>query len=124
MSRTDVMLNIETQYLTDQSDPAQEQFVFSYTITLANNGDQPVQLMSRKWVITDANGKVTEVMGEGVVGKQPLIEPGKTFKYTSGTVLKTPLGLMEGSYSMVNQDGTEWRLAIPVFRLAKPNILH
>ncbi|RUO30164.1 Co2+/Mg2+ efflux protein ApaG [Aliidiomarina sanyensis] len=124
MSRTDVALDVETQYLTDQSEPDQEQFVFSYTITISNKGDQPVQLLSRKWIITDANGKVTEVMGEGVVGKQPRIEPGKTFKYTSGTVLKTPLGLMEGSYAMVNEDGTKWQLSIPVFRLAKPNILH
>ncbi|WP_194757068.1 Co2+/Mg2+ efflux protein ApaG [Aliidiomarina indica] len=125
MSRTiDVELSVETEYLSEQSEPEQDQFVFAYTITIENKSPYPIKLLNRKWVVTDANGKVTEVMGDGVVGKQPRIEPGKSFKYTSGTVLKTPLGHMEGSYGMVNDDGTEWQLPIPLFRLAMPNILH
>lgn len=119
-----VDVTVATEYLSNQSEPGQKQFVFSYTITIKNNGEEPVQLLSRKWEITDADGKTTEVIGEGVVGKQPTIQPGKAFTYTSGTVLRTPIGHMQGSYGMVNPNGEHWELDIPVFTLAKPNILH
>lgn len=119
-----VDVTVATEYLPNQSEPGQKQFVFSYTITIKNNGAEPVQLLSRKWEITDADGKTTEVIGEGVVGKQPTIQPGKAFTYTSGTVLRTPIGHMHGSYGMVSANGEHWNLDIPVFTLAKPNILH
>lgn len=124
MKSYSIDVTIATEYLPDQSEPEQSQFVFAYTITIANHGEETVQLVSRKWEITDADGKTTEVIGDGVVGKQPKIEPGKLFTYTSGTVLKTPVGHMQGSYGMVDQDGQRWTLPIPMFTLAKPNILH
>lgn len=124
MKSYSIDVTIATEYLPDQSEPEQSQFVFAYTITIANHGEETVQLVSRKWEITDADGKTTEVIGDGVVGKQPKIEPGKRFTYTSGTVLKTPVGHMQGSYGMVDQDGQRWTLPIPMFTLAKPNILH
>lgn len=124
MSSNDVHLSIDTQYLESQSDPESDQFVFAYTITITNDSLRRVQLLTREWTISDADGKVTQVNGEGVVGKQPQLEPGESFKYTSGTVLKTPLGSMEGSYGMLWDNGTPWQLQIPTFRLAKPNILH
>ncbi|EGN75271.1 uncharacterized protein affecting Mg2+/Co2+ transport [Idiomarina sp. A28L] len=124
MSTYEVSIQVETEYLEDQSMPEKEQFVFSYTITITNTGDGAVKLLNRKWTVTDANGNTTEVVGEGVVGKKPHIQPGKSFTYTSGTVLKTPLGRMEGSYGMVDDNGQFWDLPIPVFTLAQPNILH
>lgn len=124
MTKLSIMVEVETQYLDAQSDPDQEQFVFAYTITIANRSDQRIQLLTREWTINDADGKVTQVAGDGVVGKQPFIEPGNEFTYTSGTVLTTPLGSMHGQYGMVLDSGQSFAVDIPAFRLAVPNILH
>ncbi len=117
-------ISVTTQYLASQSVPADNQYVFAYTITITNNGTENVQLIDRAWQITDAERKVTRVAGEGVVGQQPKLAPGETFSYTSGTVLATPLGSMQGHYGMVDSKGVSFKVAIPSFRLAVPNILH
>lgn len=119
-----VKISVVTRYLDAQSVPDQQQYVFAYTITIANHGQQPVRLMTRKWEIHDADGKTTHVSGEGVVGQQPWIEPGKAFTYTSGTVLATPLGSMQGHYGLIDEHGHATEVAIPAFRLALPNLLH
>lgn len=124
MAKLSIVVEVETQYLDAQSDPDQEQFVFAYTITIANRSDQRIQLLTREWTINDADGKITQVAGDGVVGKQPFIEPGSDFTYTSGTVLTTPLGSMHGQYGMVLDSGQSFAVDIPAFRLAVPNILH
>ena len=120
----DIKVLARSQYVEEQSNPAQERYVFAYTITIENTGEVAAQLISRHWVITDANGKVEEVRGEGVVGEQPLLVPGETFRYTSGAVLETPLGTMQGSYQMIGHDGTQFDAPIPAFRLAVPHALH
>ena len=112
------------KYLAEQSDEADNRFVFSYTITLTNNGDSTVQLLSRHWIITDGNNQVQEVRGQGVVGEQPVMKPGQSFGYTSGTVLSTPVGTMTGSYQMVAEDGTKFEAPIPQFVLSVPRVLH
>lgn len=119
-----IQIDVETAFLEDQSDPPEERYVFAYTITIHNTGKLPAQLLTRYWRITDANGKIEEVEGEGVVGEQPVIQPGKMHRYSSGAVIETPVGTMEGSYGMVNQEGVGFRAAIPVFRLAVPGILN
>ncbi len=96
-----VNIDVLTTYLPEHSDPEREQYTFAYTITISNNSPLPVQLLSRHWIITDANDAVQEVRGEGVVGEQPVIEPQSAFRYTSGATLETPKGYMEGSYFMV-----------------------
>ena len=119
-------LNITTQvnYLAEQSSEADNRFVFSYTITLTNVGDTTIQLLSRHWVITDANQDVQEVHGQGVVGEQPILKPNQRFEYTSGTVLATQVGTMSGSYQMVAEDGTKFDAPIPQFVLSIPRVLH
>jgi ApaG protein len=119
-------LNITTQvnYLAEQSDEADNRFVFSYTITLTNVSDTPVRLISRHWIITDANRDVQEVRGQGVVGEQPVLKPKQSFEYTSGTVLATQVGTMSGSYQMVAEDGTRFDAPIPQFVLSVPRVLH
>ena len=112
------------KHLADQSDEADDRYVFSYTITLTNGGDSTVQLLSRHWIITDANNHVQEVRGHGVVGEQPVLRPGQSFEYTSGTVLATPVGTMSGSYQMVAEDGTKFDAPIPQFVLSVPRVLH
>lgn len=112
------------RHLAEQSDEADNRYVFSYTITLTNSGDSTVQLLSRHWVITDANSHVQEVRGQGVVGEQPVLRPGQSFEYTSGTVLATPVGTMTGSYQMVAEDGTKFDAPIPQFVLSVPRVLH
>ena len=112
------------RHLAEQSDEADNRFVFSYTITVTNNGQGTVQLLSRHWVITDSNNQVQEVRGQGVVGEQPVIKPGQSFEYTSGTVLSTPVGTMTGSYQMVAEDGTKFEVPIPKFVLSVPRVLH
>lgn len=119
-----VHIEVKTRYLDNQSDPANRQYVFSYTITIANQGDAAVQLMTREWTINDADGKITQVTGDGVVGQQPVIEPGQAFTYTSGTVLTTPLGSMQGRYGFIDNDGTINKVEIAPFRLAVPHLLH
>ena len=117
-------IDIETQYVDEQSEPEKERFVFAYTITIRNKGDIATRLIRRHWIITDGNGNVHEVEGEGVVGEQPHLKPGEGFRYTSGTVLTTPLGSMHGSYKMLADDGREFEAPIPTFTLSIPNTLH
>ena len=113
-----------TQYLAEQSDEAAGRYVFSYTITLRNTGTVAAQLISRHWVITDAQGLVQEVRGLGVVGAQPRLEPGQRFEYTSGAAIATPVGTMKGSYQMLAADGTRFEAPIPQFTLSVPRVLH
>jgi ApaG protein len=119
-----IQIVAQVKYLAEQSDEADNRFVFSYTITLTNNGESTVQLLSRHWIITDANNQVQEVRGQGVVGEQPVIKPGQSFGYTSGTVLSTPVGTMTGSYQMVAEDGAKFDAPIPQFVLSVPRVLH
>lgn len=112
------------EFIPDQSDPGNERYVFAYTMTIRNIGSVPAQLISRHWIITDANEEVQEVRGLGVVGHQPLLKPGESFEYTSGCALNTPVGTMKGSYQMVAEDGTQFEAQIPEFTLAIPRILH
>ena len=123
-ARHKISVEVETDFLNDQSEPRQERFVFSYTITIRNEGEVPARLMTRHWIITDANGKVQEVRGEGVVGEKPYLKPGQGFRYSSGAVLDTPVGSMQGSYQMVADDGVRFDAAISPFRLAMPGVLN
>jgi len=118
-----IRIEVETAYLDEQSEPRERRYVFSYTITIRNEGTVPARLLARHWVITDANGKVQEVRGDGVVGEQPHLKPGQGFRYSSGAVLETPVGAMQGSYQMVTDDGLQFDAPIPAFRLAMPGIL-
>jgi ApaG protein len=117
-------ISVATRYLDDQSEPEQDRFVFAYTIHIRNSGKVPARLLGRHWLITDANGKVQEVHGEGVVGEQPWLRPGEDFEYTSGAVLETDLGTMEGRYDMLADDGTQFDAPIPAFTLTVPRTLH
>lgn len=119
-----IRVEVETAYLDEQSDPRAHRFVFAYTITIRNDGPTPARLLTRHWVITDANGKVQEVTGDGVVGEQPYLKPGQGFRYSSGTVIETPVGAMQGSYQMISDDGCAFDAPIPPFRLAIPGVLH
>src|SRR3979490_1585247 len=118
-----IRVEVETSYIEEQSDPRDKRFVFSYTITIRNEGRVPARLMTRHWIITDANGKVQEVRGDGVVGEQPYLKPGQGFRYSSGAVLETPVGAMQGTYQMVTDDGLRFDAPIAAFRLAMPGIL-
>ena len=118
-----IRVDVETSYLEEQSDPRERKYVFSYTITLRNEGSVPAKLLTRHWIITDANGKVKEVRGDGVVGEQPHLKPGQGFRYSSGAMIETPVGAMQGSYQMVADDGEKFDAPIAPFRLAMPGIL-
>ena len=122
MSSIDV--HVETQYLEEDSSVAENRFVFAYTTTIENRGAAPAQLLDRHWVITDGEGGVQEVRGEGVVGQQPNIPPNRGFRYTSGCVLTTPVGTMHGEYEFVGDDGALFEVPIPVFTLSVPNLVH
>lgn len=115
---------VKAHYLAEQSNPQQSNFVYAYTVTIKNTGKIAAQLISRHWVITDANQTVKDVRGLGVVGEQPLLEPGQQFEYSSGTVLATLTGEMHGSYQVVAVDGTWFEVAIPSFTLDEPRVLH
>ena len=119
-----IRVDVDTSYLEDQSDPKERRYVFSYTITIRNEGSVPARLLTRHWIITDSNGKVQEVRGDGVVGEQPYLKPGQGFRYSSGAVLETPVGAMEGSDQMVADDGEQFDAPIAAFRLAMPGLLH
>ena len=119
-----ISISTRVNYLPEQSDEDDDRFVFSYTITITNSGSVTVKLISRHWIITDADSQVQEVRGSGVVGEQPSLNPGQSFEYTSGTVLSTPVGTMSGSYRMVAEDGTEFDAPIPQFVLSIPRVLH
>jgi len=123
-SQHKIRVEVDTSYLEDQSDPKERRYVFSYTITIRNEGSVPARLLTRHWIITDSNGKVQEVRGEGVVGEQPYLKPGQGFRYSSGAVLETPVGAMQGSYQMVSDDGQQFDAPISPFRLAMPGLLH
>ena len=118
-----IRVDVETSYVDEQSDPNERRFVFSYTITIRNEGAVPARLLKRHWIITDANGKVQEARGDGVVGEQPHLQPGQGFRYTSGAVLETPVGAMQGTYEMIDDDGQHFDAPIQPFRLAMPGIL-
>jgi ApaG protein len=119
-----ININVNTAYLAEQSDPSADRYVFAYTITIANTGTVAAQLISRHWIITDAENVTQEVKGLGVVGEQPLLRPGESFEYTSGTAMATPVGTMRGSYQMVAEDGNKFDAEIPVFTLSMPRVLH
>jgi ApaG protein len=119
-----IRVEVETSYIEEQSDPRDKRFVFSYTITIRNEGRTPARLMTRHWIITDANGNVKETRGDGVVGEQPYLKPGQGFRYSSGAVIETPVGTMQGSYQMVADDGEHFDAPIAPFRLAMPGVLH
>ena len=122
--KCEINIEVATNYIDDQSEPDVDRYVFAYTITISNRGNIPAQLLSRHWVITDANGKVQEVSGDGVVGVQPRLKPGEKFSYSSGAVLETPVGAMQGSYRMEAENGTSFDAPIPPFTLAVPGVLH
>lgn len=119
-----IKIDVATRFLPEQSDPEAHRFVFSYEITITNDHTQPVQLLSRRWVVTDGNEHVQEIEGEGVVGEQPVIQPNHSYQYTSGTVLATHVGSMFGHYNMETAEGDAFQTPIPPFTLARPNALH
>jgi len=119
-----VCVQVQSVYIESQSAPEEDRYVFAYTITIRNLGRMSVQLLGRYWLITNGNGRETEVQGEGVVGEQPHIEPGGEFHYTSGAVLETPMGTMQGHYQMIDSEGETLLVDIPVFRLAIPSHIH
>jgi len=123
-SNLDIEIAVETHYLAKESDPGLDKYVFIYEVKIFNCGNQPLQLLSRHWIITDGNQQVLEVEGSGVVGQQPRIEVGEFYEYTSGTVLETPIGTMHGSYNMVTDEGDSFVADIPEFRLIAPDQLH
>ncbi len=119
-----IQVIVATRFLEDQSIPEDDRYVFAYTIRIENLGEVAAQLVSRHWIITDANGKVEEVRGDGVVGEQPWLQPGGHYEYTSGAVLETGLGTMRGSYQMVAEDGTRFDAMVDPFTLSIPRTLH
>ena len=119
-----VDVDVRSQYIADESDAKSSRYVFAYTVNITNTGDTPAKLISRHWIITDATGSVQEVKGLGVVGEQPHLKPGESFEYTSGTVMETPVGSMEGTYQMLADDQTEFEAQIPAFSLSAPHALH
>lgn len=123
-SGLEIRIEVESQYAEDQSSPEQGQYAFAYRVTIHNMGAVTAQLVSRHWIITDADGEVQEVRGPGVVGEQPVLRPGESFRYVSGAVLPTPVGSMHGSYQMVDEAGQGFDVAIPAFRLAVPTVFH
>ena len=120
----DIRIEVATSYVDDESEPSSDRYVFAYTITISNDGNIAAQLISRHWIITDANGKVQEVNGDGVVGEQPYLNPGEQFRYSSGAVLETPVGAMQGLYRMQADGGVNFDALIAPFTLAVPNLLN
>ncbi len=119
-----ITVTTESYYLPEQSAPEAERYAFGYTITISNTGNTPAKLTHRHWLITDSNGKIEEVHGEGVIGEQPNIAPGKSYKYSSGVVLQTPVGAMQGHYDMVSDDGENFKAHVEPFGLSVPGTLH
>lgn len=122
MNKIDI--KVRPTYIADQSDPVNNHYVFSYTVTIRNNGSDAAKLLTRHWVITDGDGLIQEVKGEGVIGEQPHLKPGEGFQYTSGTFMNTPFGTMHGSYQMISDSGEKFDAEIPSFQLSAPNTLH
>jgi ApaG protein len=123
-SKHQISVQSRVAFVPAQSNAAERRYFFAYTITITNTGSVPAQLISRHWIITDAEGEVQEVKGEGVIGEQPVLQPNQSFQYTSGAAIATPVGTMRGSYQMVAQDGVKFDAAIPEFTLAMPRALH
>ncbi|MBI5919262.1 MAG: Co2+/Mg2+ efflux protein ApaG [Nitrosomonadales bacterium] len=119
-----IAVSTQVRYMAEQSDESCDRYIFSYTITISNLSEETIQLLSRHWIITDANHQIQEVRGKGVVGEQPVLKSRQSFEYTSGTVLPTPVGTMHGSYTMQADDGTRFEIAIPQFVLSVPRVLH
>jgi ApaG protein len=117
-------VTVETDYVQNQSDPDNARYVFAYTITIKNNGSASAKLLRRRWLITDANNKIQEIRGDGVVGRQPHLRPGETFTYSSAAMIETPFGYMQGNYYLISDDGIEFDTDIPAFRLSIPHTLH
>ena len=124
MKSHELTVTVQPRYLADQSDPGKRQYAFAYTIRITNSGSEPAQLISRHWIITDGNQQEQEVRGLGVVGQQPLLQPGESFEYTSGCPLSTPVGTMRGTYHCVGENGMPFEVDIPEFVLAMPRTLH
>ena len=122
--KNNIKVDVVTHYIEEQSNPEKNYFVFAYTITIQNHGQQAAQLLTRHWVITDSNHKVQEVRGDGVVGEQPVLKPGEQFVYTSGTMLETSVGTMKGSYQMESDDGSIFDATVQEFVLSAPRVLH
>jgi len=124
MARYQFNIQVQPQYLEEQSEPEQGRYLFAYTVTIRNTGEVTAQLVSRHWIITDSDGQIEEVRGPGVVGEQPVLKPGQSFQYTSGCPLATPVGSMHGSYQCIAEDGTAFEATIPEFVLSVPRTLH
>ncbi len=122
--RYNIQVSVESHFIEKESNPEQSRYVFAYTVTIVNQGSIPAKLLTRHWVISDADGRTQEVRGEGVVGEQPYLQPGEGFRYTSGTILDTPLGVMQGAYQMLADDGEHFDAIIAPFRLVDPRVLH
>ena len=120
----EIDIEVETSYMPDHSEPEKDRYVFAYTITLVNRGSISAKLLTRRWIITDADNRIEEVEGEGVVGEQPTLKPGEGFRYTSGAVVETPVATMHGTYKMLAEDGNTFDTDIPQFILSAPRILH
>ncbi len=124
MSKYQIEVSVKTNYIEEESSPDQGHYVFSYTITINNTGELPAKLISRHWIITDADGRIQEVRGKGVVGDQPHLKPGESYTYTSGTMIQTAVGFMQGSFQMVADDDKKFDAIVSAFRLAVPGVLH
>jgi len=124
MSDYDIQIDVNTRYIEAESNSEASRFIFSYTINITNQGNIPAKLISRHWIITDANNRIQEVKGKGVIGEQPYLRPGESFQYTSGTMLETPVGSMQGSYQMIADDGHHFDAIIEPFSLALPRMLN
>ena len=124
MNSFELKVEVESQFVPEQSDPGKQAYVFAYKVRITNNGQRPAQVISRHWIIVDGNNKSHEIRGLGVVGQQPLLAPGETFEYSSGCPLNTPVGSMKGSYLAVGDDGEPFRVPIQEFVLAMPRTLH
>lgn len=124
MQKYNISVVVQSKFLPEQSDIEDDKFAFCYTITISNEGTVGAKLLRRYWLITNAEGEEHEVEGEGVVGEQPLLMPGESFRYTSGAIIDTPVGSMQGSYDMISQDGTQFEAVIEPFTLAMPELVH
>lgn len=122
--KNNIIVEASPFFIAEQSAPEQDRYVFAYTITITNEGSVPAKLLQRHWLITDANGKVQEVRGEGVIGEQPYLKPKERFRYTSGAILETPVGIMQGYYTLRSDEGDDFDAPIPQFTLSIPRVLH
>ena len=122
--RNKIIVETTPQYIESQSSPKEGRYVFAYTITITNAGIIPAKLLSRHWLITDSNGKIQEIKGDGVIGEQPYLKPGESFRYSSGAMIETPVGVMQGKYILISDNGENFKAPIPKFTLSIPRTLH